>query len=34
LPSLALIAAWEEQAIEAEELTEAEFVALAPEAEE
>lgn len=34
LPSLALIAAWESGQIEAEELTEAQFVALAPEAEE
>jgi hypothetical protein len=34
LPSLALIAAWENGDIDAEELTEAEFIALAPEAEE
>jgi hypothetical protein len=34
LPSLALIEAWENGAIAAEELTEAEFIALAPEVEE
>ena len=34
LPSLALIAAWENSDIDAEELTEAEFIALAPEGDE
>jgi hypothetical protein len=34
LPSLALINAWENGDIDAEELTEAEFIALAPEGEE
>jgi hypothetical protein len=34
LPSLALIAAWENGGIDAEELTEAEFIALAPPPED
>jgi len=34
LPSLVLIAAWENGDIDAEELTEADFIALAPEVEE
>jgi hypothetical protein len=34
LPSIALIAAWENGDIDAEELTEAEFIALTPEGEE